>query len=466
MRHSFPPSVRRILEELPESLDETYERILWEIKKSNQGHAHRLLQCLVAAVRPLRVKELAEVLAMDFDAEGIPKLNPGWRWQDEEEAVISACSSLVMIVNHKDSRIVQFSHFSVKEFLTANRLAEPIRDVSYYHIRLDAAHRIITQACLGILLRLDDRPDCNSLKTSPMAEYAALNWPKHAEFGNTLSRIKDEMECLFDADKPHFAMWLRVRNEYIKRRFKDTHISKKHANKPGNPLFYAALFGFRDLARNLIAKHPEDVNLIDGEIGMYPIHAAACRGHAKILSLLLAKGAEVDVWGSCGQTPLHLTSMEGHVKAGRCLLDHGADINARCDITQGGYTVLLRAVFGGFVDYTRMLLEYGAAINVADNQGNTPLHAALSLINNRDQLTRLLVDHDADVNVRNWRGDTPLRLTIYKNNIEITRLLLKRGADVHAIDNDGFTAGQVASRNPSPRTALIELLRQYGDTSV
>jgi hypothetical protein len=40
--------------------------------------------------------------------------------------VMSACSSLVIIVKDGDSRIVQFSHFSVKEFLTANRLAEPI----------------------------------------------------------------------------------------------------------------------------------------------------------------------------------------------------------------------------------------------------------------------------------------------------------------------------------------------------
>ena len=60
LRHSFPSIVPRILEELPESLGETYERILKEISKLNQGHAHRLLQCLVAAVRPLEVKDLAE----------------------------------------------------------------------------------------------------------------------------------------------------------------------------------------------------------------------------------------------------------------------------------------------------------------------------------------------------------------------------------------------------------------------
>ena len=78
LRHCFPPSVQRVLEELPESLDGTYERILREVKKMNQRHTHRLLQCLVVAVRPLLVEELAEVLAVDFDEEGMPKLNPDW----------------------------------------------------------------------------------------------------------------------------------------------------------------------------------------------------------------------------------------------------------------------------------------------------------------------------------------------------------------------------------------------------
>ena len=99
------------------------------------------MQCLVAAVRPLEVKELAEVLAFNFDAEGTPELNSNWRWEDQEGAIMLACSSLVMIVNDEDSRVVQFSHFSVKEFLTADRLAEPMRDVSHYHIeQIGRAH--------------------------------------------------------------------------------------------------------------------------------------------------------------------------------------------------------------------------------------------------------------------------------------------------------------------------------------
>src|SRR6266571_4582264 len=92
LRHCFPANLRYILEELPKSLDETYKRILKEISIANQEHAYRLLQCLVVATRPLRVEELAEVLAFDFTG-AIPKLITDWRWEDQEEAVLSACSS-------------------------------------------------------------------------------------------------------------------------------------------------------------------------------------------------------------------------------------------------------------------------------------------------------------------------------------------------------------------------------------
>src|SRR5260221_2146557 len=113
LRHCLPPSVRRILAELPETLDATYERILQEIPKSNQVHARRLLQCLTVACRPLRVRELAEVLAVDFTgSDGIPRLNEALRWDDQEQAVLSACSRLISVIEDDDFRVVQFSHFS------------------------------------------------------------------------------------------------------------------------------------------------------------------------------------------------------------------------------------------------------------------------------------------------------------------------------------------------------------------
>jgi ankyrin repeat protein len=415
LRHCFPPSVRRILKELPDSLDETYERILREIRKPNQGHAHQLLQCLVAAVRPLRVEELSEVLAFDFDVEGIPKLNVGWRWEDREEAVMSACSSLVIIVNDGDSRIVQFSHFSVKEFLTANRLAEPIRDVSRYHIRLDAAHTIIAQACLGVLLRLDDRVDRDNIENFPLARYAAQYWDTHARFENASSRIKDGMECLFDADKPHFATWLWIYNEDMRGRS----MSTMHPEKPeAVPLYYAAMLGFHDLAEHLIARHPEYINARGGIEGT-PMHAAASAGHAGILSLLLEHGVYVDSLNYSDQTPLHRASSNGMVEAGQHLLDRGADINAR---GYNGRTPLIWAAIQGQVEFARMLLKRGARIDDPDDKGRTALHFAAFKDNIR--AARLFLEHGADVNAHDKEGKTPVQWTTVQ---EIIQLLSEYG---------------------------------------
>ena len=398
LRHCFPPSVRRILEELPDSLDETYERILREIRKPNHGHAHRLLQCLVVSVRPLKVKELAEILAFDFNTEGIPELNLNWRWEDQEEAVMSACSSLITIVKDGESRVVQFSHFSVKEFLTANRLAEPIRDVSHYHVRPDAAHTILAQACLGVLLRLDDRVALQNIWNFPLALYAAEYWARHARFGNVSSRVKAGMECLFDEDKPHFATWLWIYNDDRPRSRLLTEFPKK---PEAVPLYYAAGLGFRDLTERFIAKHPLHVNARGGR-EVTAMHIAAKGGHVNILSLLLEHGANVDDQGDYGQTPLHRASWSGEVDAGQFLLDCGADINAR---DNADWTPLFRAVFNGHVEFARMLIRRGAVINLRDAYGKSPLHLAVR--REEVQAVRLLLEHGADVNARNRHGQTP-----------------------------------------------------------
>ena len=421
LRQCFPPSVRRILDELPESLDETYERILREIRKPNQGHAHRLLQCLVVAVRPLLVEELAEVLAFDFNTEGVPKLNPSWRWEDQEEAVMSACSSLVIVVKDGDTRVVQFSHFSVKEFLTANRLAEPIRDVSRYYIQLEVAHTILAQACLGVLLRLDDRVDHDSIKSFPLAQYAAQYWPTHSRVENVSSRIKDGMECLFDADKPHFTTWLWIYNDdggWARS------MSTAFPEKPeAVPLYYAARLGICDLAEYLIAEHPEHVNARGG-IHKTPMHAAALRGHANILSLLIDHGADVDCRDSEGYTPLLLTSEYGILEAGQFLLDCGADINAR---SQYGGTPLIYATDQGSIEYVRMLLDRGAATNARGYLGATPLHVAIAW--RGTEAVRLLLEHGADANVGDDSGRTPFKLASSKGYQEIVELLSAYGAE-------------------------------------
>ena len=76
LKNCQPKNLRQFLNQMPDTLDETYEQILKGIDKAQKDDALRLLQCLTVAIRPLRVEELAELLAFDFQAPsagGIPK---------------------------------------------------------------------------------------------------------------------------------------------------------------------------------------------------------------------------------------------------------------------------------------------------------------------------------------------------------------------------------------------------------
>jgi hypothetical protein len=138
------------------------------------------------------------------------QINADWRWKDPEAAVLSACSSLVAVVIDDGSRVVQFSHFSVEEFLTSDRLANSTEEVSRFHIPIEPCHAILARACLGVLLHLDDCTDQASIKEKiPLLQYAAEYWYQHAAFGKVESHIQGAMDRFFDLDKPHFSAWVR-----------------------------------------------------------------------------------------------------------------------------------------------------------------------------------------------------------------------------------------------------------------
>ncbi len=413
-------------------MDGTYERILKEIKRPNRDHAHRLLQCLVVAIRPLHVEELAEVLTIDFDdAQGIPKLNPHWRWEDQEQALLSSCSSLITIVNTDDSRVVQFSHASVKEFLTSPRLATRSEDdISCYHIALEPAHTTLAQACMSVLLQLDDHVVKDGIDDgSPLAQYAARHWVSHAQFGH-VSRIKG-MEYLFNPDRPHFHSWLRLYD--IDPKPDSSSIFPTFASfgeRKAVPLYYAALCGFHELAKQIIAKYPQHVN---------------ARGGYYV-------------------TPLVAALAGRHFETTQLLRDHGADPNVQC---YDKSTPLHAAVQSGHLELVHKLIEYNADVNARNVIGWTTLHIASHLKQPNVNVIQLLLGRGVDVNSQAKDGSTALHVASAYGTAEVVRLLLRHGARAEIKDNTGRTARRVVSRTRD-KAIKLKLLKEFsmlGNTS-
>ncbi|KAF8263992.1 hypothetical protein EI94DRAFT_1832014 [Lactarius quietus] len=455
-----PTKLRQFINELPETLDETYDRILKGINTAQKDDAHRLLQCLTVASRPLRVKELAELLAFDFEASssgGTPKLREDWRWDDEEEAVLSTCSSLIAIVRGDDSPVVQFSHFSVKEYLTSSRLAQsPHRDVSRFHIDLESAHTIMAQACLAKLLHLDENTEDTDAEWSPLVEYAAEHWVDHAQFDDVSSRVRDGMNDLFDSSKPHFAGWLQVHD--IDEDW--PYFLPEVSDSAASPLYYAAFCGFYDLTERLITEHPEQVNAAGGRTSA-PLPAALSRGHFHTADLLYRHGADVDVQDYYEDNLLHAASSSGQVDIMRWLLDHGTDPNA-C-----GYNLwapLHYAARDMRLDAVHVLLTYNADVNSQTDDCRTPLYVVFSdnFFSERKvvDMVRRLLEHGADPNVPHQDKSTPLHQASSHGWLEVARLLLSYGAKVDDKDGKDRTPYQVAASKGHDE--ITKLLFEHG----
>jgi ankyrin repeat protein len=442
LQQCLPQSLRRTLNELPESLDGTYERVMMEIKRANQSHAYRMLQCLTVAICPLFVAELAEILAFDFDEAkgGIPKLNSNWRWEDHEQAVLSTCSSLVTVVPNDGSPVVQFSHFSVKEFLMSDRLATSRRDISQYHISLLDAHTLLAQASLAVLLR---DPDVNGrVDNVVLAGYAAEHWTTHARFENVASQVRKGIEDLFDPDKPYFEAWVQLHDidNEDSADFPDMPDSEPGARS----LYYAALCGFLEPVEHLTLKYPQYASARGGLCGT-ALHSASLGGHLQVICYLLRHGIDVNVRVSGHDTSLLLASWKGHGDVVRCLLKHGADVDLR---DQYDHTPLTLAARFGHVDAVRLLLQHSANVNSQDNEGWTPLHDVGRILGfnaDRPQIARLLLKHGADPNARNDELQTPLHLLSMRPELlDVSRVLLEHGADLDAEDKDGKTPLQLS----------------------
>jgi ankyrin repeat domain-containing protein 50 len=395
-------NIRDALNQLPATLDETYARTLQCIPEENWQLAHRLLQCLIAAIRPLRAEELAEVLAIQFDENVASNLVERWRPDDPEEEVLSLCSSLITIVDDRGWRVVLFSHASVKDFLVSSRLAaSKDGSISRYYTSLASAHTTLAQVSLTVLLQLDSKTDKKRLETFPLAFYSAQYWVDHAKFENVASQIGDAIKCLFDPNKPHLSAWTWIHDVDSGRHRTIDHLEEHPPPPRATSLYYAALCGFSELVNHLLLTHPEEVNIQCGYL-VTPLHAAYHSGQLECVRLLLQHGADVDARNVEGEAVSHLASEHGHVEVVKLLLLHGADVNAR-----------------GLEDWT-------------------PLHNAVW--KGHKEVVRLLLEYNPDLNAQNMAGNTPLILAARYGHIEFVRILFGLGADMSIIGEEGWPA--------------------------
>ncbi|CAI7591884.1 unnamed protein product [Penicillium viridicatum] len=204
-------------------------------------------------------------------------------------------------------------------------------------------------------------------------------------------------------------------------------IESSHKKTRKTPLIQSAQCGHADIVAMLLA-HGANPHAKGGQGTKDPITSAVLRNRAAVVSILFDNGVDVNLTGYKGSL-LHLAAEKCHnsrEEVARILIEKGADLESMNDV----------ACESGSVGVARCLIESGAKLDVRGLHGRSLLHLASSMDINT---TKLLVEKGADLEVRDKNGETPLHLACWFGRVETAAFLLDQGADIEARSSNGST---------------------------
>ncbi|KAM8878531.1 uncharacterized protein ank2a isoform 11-T11 [Spinachia spinachia] len=227
--------------------------------------------------------------------------------------------------------------------------------------------------------------------------------------------------------------------------------------------------------------------------GLNALHLAAKEGHKDLVEELLERGAPVNSPTKKGNTALHIAALAGQKEVVRLLVKRGADVNSQ---SQNGFTPLYMAAQENHLEVVRYMLENDGNQSIATEDGFTPL--AIALQQGHNSVVSLLLEHDTKGKVRlpalhiaarkddtksaalllqndhnadvqskmmvnrttEQSGFTPLHIAAHYGNVNVSTLLLNRGAAVDFTARNGITPLHVASKRGN--TNMVALLLDRG----
>ncbi len=282
------------------------------------------------------------------------------------------------------------------------------------------------------------------------------------------------------------------------------------------PIHHAAANGWSRVISYLL-EHQAEPNRVTIKEQFTPLHLASVHGHLGAVKVLLAAGADPDVFLRFREEAMHaLPAMDGRLEhgAGRwtaldlsivydrkeialALIEAGTNIervgpvvSERILTYRDGFNTLILAIYLQRDNLAKALIDAGSPLGAVGSEHPTtplavalisnipmvatlleagadpniayssiripPLHSAQSV-----KIAKLLVDAGADIHATTTEGETPLH---WSHNAEMAEFLITKGLDPNAKDSSGLSPlDSAARRHPTEQNiAFIEALLKHG----
>ena len=201
-----------------------------------------------------------------------------------------------------------------------------------------------------------------------------------------------------------------------------------------------------------------DIEAVDSW-GNTALQVSIQEGHIAIVELLLHQAADLNSRGSRYATPLMLAAGEGRTDVVRLLIENGADIGAASTKYYDGGLAVARALYGNHAATARVLLERGVDANFRYNgyPQSTLLHGVVrySIWDRQAPVFDLLLEKGADLEAKDDDGQTPLEVAVQYYEPLLVKFLLERGADLEAKDGHGQTPLMAAVQKSIRKTVYL-----------
>ena len=438
--------IHEAVSSIPPTVDDAYEGIL--NRSSDPEEAQKLLHIVVAAARPMTLSEMAVALALqpnhlsyqDLDLD--PEADKSFR-----EHVRDLCGLFITIIGSK----IYLLHQTAREFLVHDKpsIAVRPRAARSEEARLrihdntqrwksslqpQESHRILCQICIWYLLLAEFEtcsPDGTRISQCPehiFLDYSAKNWASHARASGISDNgtMTDSLLAICDARSSRFLSWFRIY-------WADTGM-----DFPQNvtTLMIASYFGLVRVVKLLLKNDDAQVNSLDSTYRRSALSWASENGFDGVVDLLIRgpkfhykhltrssfwKGVQVDVGDKDGRTPLSYAAWNGHMAI------------------------------------VKRLVKAKARVDSKDEIGGTPISYALCS-GHEAVANKLMKEAPAD-SVDVIRGTLLVSAAAKGHKTIVKRLLLEKGANIEAVDSDGWTPLRAAAENG--HEAVVRLLKSY-----